>query len=196
MQLWQAAMKRLGGHNVGLDGVIAQQANYAKSRFRLAYRNVRYRGRAAPGDLSSAILPAAKVGFDAVREYDRRIFPERRDEFLRTWLSQRSAGAFAAAGDGQLRGYTVVRKCREGWKIGPLAADDLTVARQLYAAASAHAPAGAPIFLDVPEVNAAAQRMIIELGLSPAFETARMYTGSDPDVDLDKLFGVTTFELG
>jgi hypothetical protein len=28
------------------------------------------------------------------------------------------------------------------------------------------------------------------------FETARMYTRADPAIDLSKLFGVTTFELG
>jgi hypothetical protein len=47
MRLWQAAMSRLREHNIGLDGVLAEQDNYAKSGFRLAYRNLRYRGRAA-----------------------------------------------------------------------------------------------------------------------------------------------------
>ena len=46
LRMWQAAMARLRGHNVGLDGVPAQQANYARSGFRLAYRNVRYQSRA------------------------------------------------------------------------------------------------------------------------------------------------------
>ena len=34
------------------------------------------------------------------------------------------------------------------------------------------------------------------LSLTPMFETARMYTGPDPPIELPKLFGVTTFELG
>src|SRR4051794_27818590 len=44
-RLWQAAIARLRGHNIGLDGVVAQQGNYAKSGFRLAYRHVRYRAQ-------------------------------------------------------------------------------------------------------------------------------------------------------
>src|SRR5437868_6705655 len=32
---WDAGVKRLAGRNVGLDGVVAQQANYKKSGFRL-----------------------------------------------------------------------------------------------------------------------------------------------------------------
>ncbi len=52
------------------------------------------------------------------------------------------------------------------------------------------------IFLDVPEPNAAALSLAQDLGLTPVFETARMYTGRAPDIALDKIFGVTTFELG
>jgi hypothetical protein len=32
--------------------------------------------------------------------------------------------------------------------------------------------------------------------MQPSFETVRMYTGEAPDVDLGRIFGVTTFELG
>jgi len=34
------------------------------------------------------------------------------------------------------------------------------------------------------------------LGLTPVFETARMYTGAIPPLRLERVFGVTTFELG
>ena len=83
LQMWQAAMARLRGHNVGLDGVVAQQGNYAQSGFRLAYRNVRYRGRAEPGAIHASVGPAAEVAFEAISDFDRQVFPERRDAFLR-----------------------------------------------------------------------------------------------------------------
>ena len=44
MRLWQAGLAHLQGCTVGLDGVVAQQANYARSGFVYAYRNVRYSG--------------------------------------------------------------------------------------------------------------------------------------------------------
>lgn len=201
IQLWRAAMERLAGMNVGLDGVVAQQANYAKSGFRLAYRNVRYRGgvdRDSVGDvaLPSSVIAASSVPFAELAAYDRAIFPAPREAFLRSWLMQPEAGAFAALDGDGLSGYAVVRRSREGWKIGPLAADDLGTARRLYEAAAGHAGSGATLFLDVPAANDAAQRLAAELGLAPAFETARMYTGADPAIDLGKLFGVTSFELG
>ncbi len=44
IQIWNAGLKYLEGRNVGLDGVVAQQNNYKKSGFKLAYRNIRYEG--------------------------------------------------------------------------------------------------------------------------------------------------------
>ncbi|MBL9162017.1 MAG: GNAT family N-acetyltransferase [Planctomycetaceae bacterium] len=200
IQLWRAAMERLAGRNVGLDGVVAQQANYARSGFRLAYRNVRYQGRVGGGaegsGLPSGLVAASTMPLGAVAAYDRAIFPAPRDAFLKAWFEQPDAGGFAAVDGGRLRGYVVVRRCLEGWKIGPLAADDPSMARRLYEAAAMHAGAGATLFLDVPEANAAAPRFAAELGMTPAFETARMYTGDPPAVALAKLFGVTSFELG
>jgi hypothetical protein len=57
-------------------------------------------------------------------------------------------------------------------------------------------PADSPIFLDVPGVNPAAVRLAEGYGMSKVFETARMYTGDPPAIELDGIFGVTTFELG
>jgi GNAT superfamily N-acetyltransferase len=196
LRLWQAAMDRLHGHNVGLDGVVAQQSNYALSGFRLAYRNVRYRGRAEPATLHASVRPAAEVAFETVSDFDRQIFPERREAFLRSWLTQPIAGAYVAQDGGRLTGYTVVRRCREGWKVGPLAADDAVIARRLYDAAADHAPSREAIFIDVPEANPDAESFLTGLSVTPVFETARMYTGPDPAIELPKLFGVTTLELG
>jgi ribosomal protein S18 acetylase RimI-like enzyme len=97
--------------------------------------------------------------------------------------------------DGQLAGYGVIRKCRRGRKIGPLTASDETAAESLFAALAAEAP-GEPIFLDVPEANPAAVALARRYGMTPVFETARMYNRGIPHVALGRVFGVTTFELG
>jgi hypothetical protein len=55
---------------------------------------------------------------------------------------------------------------------------------------------GGHIFLDIPGINRDAMALAEDLGLAPVFETARMYTGAIPPLQLDRLFGVTTFELG
>ncbi len=53
MEIWRAGMARLAGRNIGLDGVLAQQANYIKSGFTLAWRNIRFEGSAPLPDATS-----------------------------------------------------------------------------------------------------------------------------------------------
>jgi len=55
---------------------------------------------------------------------------------------------------------------------------------------------GGEIFLDVPSVNPEAVALAQSIGLSPVFETARMYSGAIPPLRTERVFGVTTFELG
>ncbi len=45
IQIWKAGLNHLKTQNIGLDGVVAQQDNYKKSGFKLAYRNIRHEGK-------------------------------------------------------------------------------------------------------------------------------------------------------
>ena len=58
--------------------------------------------------------------------------------------------------------------------------------------------AGEPVFLDVPECNAAAAAVALATrhGMESLFDTARMDTGSVPDLRMERISGVKTFELG
>ena len=87
------------------------------------------------------------------------------------------------------------RACCEGYKIGPLFADGEHEADDLFRALAACA-GGSPVFLDLPEPNRAAVELATRYGLSPVFETARMYKGPRPDMSLSRTYGITTFELG
>jgi hypothetical protein len=97
--------------------------------------------------------------------------------------------------DGGLAGWGVIRPCRKGRKIGPLAADDRATAEVVLSALLASV-GGGEIFLDVPSINRDAVALAQDLGLAPVFETARMYTGAILPLRLERVFGVTTFELG
>ncbi len=92
-------------------------------------------------------------------------------------------------------GYGVVRRCGEGSKIGPLFADDKAAALGLYAGLAGFAQPG-PVFLDVPENNPAAMELAAAYGMREVFGCARMYLGGAPDIAHERVFGVTTFELG
>lgn len=187
-------MRYLGDRNIGLDGVVAQQANYTKSGFELAYRNIRYEGR-VDGIGCAHVVAAADVPFEQLLAYDRACFPSARERFVSTWIAQPDAVALATIDAGRVAGYGVVRRCRTGCKIGPLFADDTGVATGLFRALAARMP-GEVIVLDVPETNPAAVALAERHGMTSVFETARMYTKETPAIAIDRVFGVTSFELG
>ncbi|MFO1314938.1 MAG: GNAT family N-acetyltransferase [Burkholderiales bacterium] len=197
LRLWRAGLARAAGRTVGLDGVVAQQDNYRKSGFALAYRNIRYQGPGGSATpLDPRIVPLSSRPRDEVIAYDRPFFPDDRTAFLRAWLAQPRARGLAIADRRGLAGYGVVRPCRRGWKVGPLCADAPELAEALLAGLAAFVPSDAPLFLDAPEPNAAAVALAERRGMTVAFETARMYAGRAPHLPLRRLFGVTTFELG
>lgn len=194
LQLWNHAMKHLGNRCVGLDGVIAQQENYKKSHFQFYYRNIRFEGRGASSG-STTLIDLHKIPFETLLEYDLPIFGLARRTFLRCWIEMPNAYSLAKVEHNQLKGYGLIRQCVNGFKIGPLFADDLDIAQEIYAGLC-HQAGDNPVFIDVPEVNPLAMKLIHDAGLKTVFETARMYNKSPPKQQLNKVFGVTTFEVG
>ncbi|MFE5482779.1 GNAT family N-acetyltransferase [Streptomyces sp. NPDC056527] len=207
---WRAALAHAGERTVGLDGVPDQQDNYRRSGFSLAYRTARYVGEPAPaappvvgepvgsGAPTSDVVPASQVDPAALAAYDSACHPADRPRFLTMWLTTPGHRALARITDGRLTGYGVVRPAEDEARIGPLFADTPADAAALLDALSQEARAfGSPrIAIDIPEVNPVAARLAEERGLEPTFETARMYTGAVRPVARERVFGVTTLELG
>ncbi|WP_246148173.1 GNAT family N-acetyltransferase [Skermanella pratensis] len=197
MEAWRAGMEHLAGRTVGLDGVVAQQDNYRKSGFVLAHRNVRLQGTVPAVGMPDGLADLAAVPFDRLLDYDRPLFGAPRAAFLSAWIGMPGVVGLAAGGTaGSLGGYAVARPCRVGWKIGPLFADDAETADKLFRGLCAGIPGGEQVILDVPEPNREAAALAARYGLAPAFETARMYAGPPLGLDLGRIFGITTFELG
>ncbi|WGR95828.1 GNAT family N-acetyltransferase [Bradyrhizobium sp. ISRA443] len=196
LKIWNAAIAHAHPRVIGLDGVVAQQANYRKSGFELAYANVRYGGGvAAPPAPNADIIALTDVPAALIEADDATVFPAPRPAFLHAWINAPAHVGRALMRDGKLAGWGVIRPCRIGRKIGPLFADDRASGEAVLSALLASA-GGGEIFLDVPAVNRDAVALAQGLGLSPLFETARMYTGAIPPLRIDRVFGVTTFELG
>jgi GNAT superfamily N-acetyltransferase len=196
LRIWNAAIAHAEARVIGLDGVVAQQQNYRKSGFALAHANVRYGGSvAAPDAPGAGVVPLSAIPFADIEASDRTVFPAARSAFLRAWLGASGHVGRALVRDGRLAAWGVIRPCRTGRKIGPLVADDRAAAEAVLAALLASTGSG-EIFFDVPGTNRDAVALAQDLGLAPVFETARMYTGAIPPLRLERVFGVTTFELG
>ena len=155
-----------------------------------------------PGNASRKLVPKtckivalSTISLSEVAGYDRDFFPASRDGFLECWIHQQGGYALGSLVDGKLAGYSVMRPCRNGFKIGPLFADNIDSAKSQFEALCERA-SGQPVFLDVPQANPAAVGLAESYGMRKVFETARMYTKFEPKICLNRTFGVTTFELG
>jgi GNAT superfamily N-acetyltransferase len=194
--LWQAGLAHAGARSIGLDGVVDRQADYAHSGFVLQHRNIRWSG------LSSASPPLdprlARVGrglLPAVQAYDAAVTGWDRPGFVEAWCLEGDRRAVAIVEDGAIHGYAVMRRCRQGNKIGPLFAEDPADADLLLRSLAASVR-GEEIVLDVPEPNQVALTLAENHNLSPVFKTARMVRGMPPACTLGSVYGITTFELG
>ena len=201
--LWHARRNQLlarvkPGATIGMDGVFAMQDFYAKGGFVFSHRNLRF-ALQGPAASNTAVVPhirqLASTSFAEVEAYDRHCFPASRDSFLQGWLRQPHSLALGYWQEHKLLGYGVIRRCRQGYKIGPLFADNATVAEALYNAL-APAAAGKPLYIDVPDYNQAAMALVQRRGMEGVFGCARMYLGPAPAIDHARVFGITSFGLG
>ncbi|MCO5382465.1 MAG: hypothetical protein NHB15_10575 [Methanosarcina barkeri] len=124
------------------------------------------------------------------------MFPAPRATFLEKWIKQPDSYAFAAVEAGKLKGYGVIRKCQNGYKIGPLFADDAIIAEKIFLALRASIPDEAVFVIDVPEPNKKALEITRKYGMDVVFTTIRMYSREEPNINLEKVYGSTTLELG
>lgn len=207
--VFRHAMVHLAGRTIGLDAVPAQQATYTNYGFVLEHQVVRFGGEIATsspptaggGENDGVNALTLKEHVDLVVAFDGEHFPARREEFTRAWLATPGHIVRTVIIDGVVKGYGVLRPCIDGAKIGPLFASSAEVAellaRALAAAATAtSASATVRIMLDVPAPNKQGIQLAERLALTEMGQTGRMYRGPAPKLPLDRIFGVTSLELG
>ncbi|MFN3754014.1 GNAT family N-acetyltransferase [Flavobacterium sp.] len=198
--LWQqrrdTLLSRLQkGATIGMDGVVAMQPFYQKGGFEIAYRDERYEKTGSAYPMNPLVQMVTKNDFDAISALDLECFGVARSNFLSHWLKASNAKAFKYSENDNLHGFAVIRQCQTGYKIGPLFAENETVAKALYERCLTEA-IDEPVYLDIPVCNEAAVNLIKQYQASYVFECARMYYGKPPKTAIEKVFGITSFELG
>lgn len=192
--LWQHAMAHAGRRTVGLDGVAAQEANYARSGFLRTGATVRYEGRldALRDQRIRALCPE---DIDEIVRLDAEAGGVERQTFLRAWLSGTETRHTCILGaEGRIDGFATIRMCRDGAKIGPLVAPTTEAALALAQAAVAQFPDQRTI-IDVPSSNTGLTAALRTRGFHETFATARMYRGLPPRMSA-QLQAIATMELG
>jgi GNAT superfamily N-acetyltransferase len=197
-RLWNHAIQRIRHLPCGLDGVPSQQENYRKSGFVYAFRQMRLTCKALSVPQPTSVHKLTPDDdFNGLVAYDSKVFGTKRAGFLRAWSGMSNAVLFCTRDQQkEITGYAVMRKCTDGYKIGPLFAGNIRLAGQLFLACHSAALPGENVYIDMPEPNPATQSWTDRYGLELVFETARMYTNGGPGFSMEQVFGVTTFELG
>lgn len=183
------------GAAIGLDGVFEMQDTYAAGGFEFSHRGVRLQGMGGDAGADPELVPLPELPFEQVAEFDRAHFGFEREAFLRKWIDPAATHSLGLRGNDGLRALGVIRPCRTGFKIGPLFAEDPEAAERVFLGLR-RAAVGEPVFLDVPDVNTAAVELGERHGMEEVFGCARMYDGPPPALPWDRIYGVTTFELG
>ena len=197
LALTKARLDYIGTRNAGLDGVVPMLPKYARLGYKIAHQNTRYKGINLSPNLEHhpAIHPMSAINFGQLREYDRLHFPAHRDSFLRCWIHQPGSKTIAYLENNQIKGYGMIRPSVDGFRIGPLFADNSDIANQLFINLAHHAR-GAPVYLDIPACNQDAIKLISDYQLTPVFETARMYLQDPPNIIMEHVYAITSLELG
>ncbi len=180
---------------IGMDGVLAMQPFYQKGGFTIAYRDERYEKKGEYYPINPLVQIATEKDEEALFALDLECFSVVRKKFLKLWLNPTKSKTFAYTENNLLLGFAVMRECQIGYKIGPLFAENETVATALYERCLSEA-IDQPVYLDIPLHNEAAVRLVKKYKASYVFECARMYYGIPPKTATAKVFGITSFELG
>jgi len=191
---------------IGMDGVIAMTPFYERGGFAISHLDLRMEkiGQNIVAYDKTKVHLLMRNEWEKVFALDRECFGFEREKFLRSWLSLPESKTYIykeeeeeeeEEEEGQILGFGTIRRCIDGWKIGPLFAQNINAAEQIFYALNAVAP-GDRIMIDVPETNTDARNLIGSLGFKTSFECARMYSGVPPQLPYAKIFGVTTLELG
>ena len=190
--LWRYGLAYAGHRTIGLDGVAAQEANYARSDLVRTGATIRFEGQ-HEGPVLPGLRPARPEGLPRLFELDRRATGVERGRFLAAWLDtkpDRATQVIEAAG-GRVIGFATARACRRGCKVGPIIAPAAETALIL----AASPVFGGPAIIDVPEGNHALVQILLDHGYRETFRTARMYRGPAP-TGVGGEQAIATMELG
>lgn len=215
LNVFNRGMTYLEGRVIGLDAVEAQQKNYEKQGFVATYKNFRFQGVPVPGGSPNGnSTPTAAAAderddglkvqelkdddIEAVLKYDKDFVSAPRETFLRAWLTNPGHVTKVVFDEesGKVLGYGVIRPSVDGFRVAPLFADSAVIAETLFWALVATTPRGSRCALDIPETNTEGMRFAESLGFSVGVWFWRMYRGTPPSLPSERIFGITSLEIG
>lgn len=197
MALTRERLAYVGERITGIDGVLENEEIYQRIGYETLHHNIRYEfiNPFKDKESYSLITTIKPSDIDDLSKYDQECFPAVRTSFLNCWISKPERIALMYIDKGKIKGYGILRPAFSGMRIGPLFADSPAIGRNLFRALLQQAGQN-KVYLDVPSNNPNAQKIVDEFKGKSCFVTARMYRNGIPNINQDKIYGITSFELG
>ncbi len=210
MQLWKKALSHLSDLScIGLEAAPERVADYSKWGFTISSKTTRWHwlgdGKLLENNVMNnyldnfSFVEGSSIPQNAVEKFDEKRETTPRPHFLSSWLKH-PAGKVMAVIDNEKRchGFGRIRPCLlqngDGWRIGPLMADNPDLLKILLKKLIESHPG--LIIIDSPGLNTSASEVFNRLGFKSESETFRMYRGSQPPVSMNDVYGLACLELG
>ncbi|XP_077992868.1 holothin acyltransferase-like [Glandiceps talaboti] len=201
-ELWNKAVQYLGENcNIGIDVPTSRTELLTKLGFQRAWTSCRYKGIGVallPEVIDTHhVRPLARLPLAPLVEFDSQVFTAERRKLVQRWSNTpKPGGSYAAVKEGSILGYAVIQPSIEGHVIGPLYAANTALTQALLLTLFAQVPEQT-IYVDAPVDNPSfIQLLSVDLRMEAMFESVRMYSKGDPGVVLDKMFALSSLEMG
>ncbi len=172
---------------LGLDGVEHEVKNYEKWGFKPVDIIQRYKGK-AQGKRNDELLDIRDLQLEEITTYDQNSFGSSRKNFIEALLRHQEVRGFAVKNEGQIKGYGILKKSHDGYKLAPFVADNQEVAENIFAGLQSLIE-GEDIYLDIFESNKDAENLAKNQGWISVWTLNRMYKNGIPNFDTKKLYG-------
>ena len=139
------------------------------------------------------------IPISAIQFYDSKREPSPRPHFISDWLNHPSGNVLVVVDKlGNCHGFGRIRPCllkgKNGWRIGPLVADNSNIAKYLLVRLIYNHPG--IILIDSPGLNPYSSSLLSDIGFKKLSVTSRMYKGYQPPINMGDVFGLCCLELG
>jgi GNAT superfamily N-acetyltransferase len=167
---------RAGVRTMRLDATPLGRPVYEKLGFLAEYELARWTGTAGGGQLAADVCPARPEHLEAICTLDREGTGTDRRRLLARLYDESPAAVQIVMSEGQIAGYSMLRRGSRAVQIGPVVASDAAAGRALCDAALQRC-AGQPVVLDTPAENLPAMEWAQSHGLKIERPLTRMRRG-------------------
>lgn len=202
--IWQETVERLDGEvSVLLYAVPEQTRRYQKAGFNFYFENHRWCLANKEKCLLKTSADIKEIKLDNLQSislYDEEIFQASRQRAFESLLNTPNSSGCFIGDKNDIQGFGFIRPCINGYRVGPLMAENLDIARQLVLALVKPINNGS-IFIDSPSTNLPFHKLMQNLGFlkNSKYNTCAMIKGivyKKIIENLERHLGIFSLEIG